>query len=78
MVQASKEDVARIRQHADDSKWLMENSDSIRQDLGGEYVAAYKKKIIDHDEDLVRLKKRVKDTPAVIQYIYREKPHMIL
>jgi hypothetical protein len=78
MIPASKEEVAKFRQHTDDSKWLMENYDDLRKNHAGEYVAAYKRQIIDHDRNLIRLNERVKDKPAVIQYVYREKPHLIL
>jgi hypothetical protein len=78
MVQASGEEVTRFTQLTDDSKWLTENYDRIKKDYGGEYVAVRKRKIFDHDEDLTKLRDRVKGAPAVIRYIYRKKPHLIL
>ncbi len=78
LVKRSKEEVAGLRQHAEDAKWLMENYENIRPEYGGQYVAAYAKHVVDHDKDLIRLKKRLKDMPAVIQYVYRQKPHLIL
>jgi hypothetical protein len=78
MVQASGEEVTRFGQLTDDSKWLMENYDQIKKDYGGEYVAVRKRQIIGHDEDLTKLRDKVKGAPAVIRYIYRKKPLLIL
>lgn len=78
MIQASEEEIARFRQHTDDSKWLAENYDRLKKQYGEEYVAVHKRQVIDHDENLVKLRDRVGSTPAVIRYIYTEKPHLIL
>jgi hypothetical protein len=78
MVQVSKREVARFSQLTDDSKWLTENYDRIKRTYGGQYVAVQKKRVVDHDENLTKLRDRVKGTPIVIRYIYREKPHLIL
>jgi hypothetical protein len=78
MVMTNESEAARFKQHTDDAKWLMRNYDLIRTQHGGEYVAVLNHQIIGHDRDLVRLKKNVKDASAVIQYVYKEKPHLIL
>lgn len=78
LVEVSGKEVAEFRQHADDAKWLMRNYDGLRKTYAGEYVAAYRQQIVDHDRDLVRLRDRVGGTPAVIQYVYKEKPELIL
>jgi hypothetical protein len=78
MVTMSKEEAARFKQHTDDTKWLMRNYDRIREQHGGEYVAILKQRIIGHDKDLFKLKKQVRNMSAVIQYVYKEKPHLIL
>jgi len=78
MVATDESEVTRFKQHADDTKWLMRNYDLIRAQYGAEYVAVRNQRIIDHDKDLIRLKKKVKDTSVVIQYVYKEKPHLIL
>lgn len=78
MVQASEEEVTRFGQLTEDSRWLMQNYDQVKEDYGGEYVAVRKRQVIDHDEVLTKLRDRVKGTLVVIRYIYREKPHLIL
>jgi len=78
LVQASKREVSRLEQLTDDSRWLTDNYDQVRKDHAGEYVAVHKGHVVDHDEDLVKLRDRVKGSPVVIRYIYREKPHLIL
>ena len=78
MVQASDEEVTRFGQLTDDSRWLTENYDKIKKDHGGEYVAVHKRRIVGHDEDLAKLRDRVKGVIVVIRYIYSEKPHLIL
>lgn len=78
LVQASKREVSRFGQLADDSRWLTENYDQVRKDYAGEYVAVHKEDVVDHDEDLIKLRDRVKGSPVVIRYIYRKKPHLIL
>jgi hypothetical protein len=78
MVVMTDEETTRFKQHTEDMKWLMRNCDNIRTQYGGEYVAVLNQRIIDHDRDLVRLKKRVKDATSVIQYVYKEKPFLIL
>jgi hypothetical protein len=78
MVQATDEEVTRFGQLADDSRWLTDNYDQIKKEYGGEYVAVRKRCVVDHDEDLAKLRDRVKGAIVVIRYIYREKPHLIL
>jgi hypothetical protein len=78
LVQAGKREVSRFGQLTDDSRWLTENYEQVRKDHAGEYVAVHKAHVVDHDEDLVKLRDRVKRSPVVIRYIYRKKPHLIL
>jgi hypothetical protein len=78
MVTMSKEEVARFKRHTDDTKWLMRNYDRVRAEYGGEYVAILNERIIGHDKDLIQLKKQVQNASVVIQYVYKEKPHLIL
>jgi hypothetical protein len=78
MVTMSKEEVARFKRHTDDTKWLMRNYDRVRAEYGGEYVAILNERIIGHDKDLIQLKKEVQNASVVIQYVYKEKPHLIL
>jgi len=78
MVTMSKEEAARFKRHTDDTKWLMRNYDRVRAQYGGEYVAILNERIIGHDKDLVQLKKQVQNMSVVIQYVYKEKPHLIL
>jgi hypothetical protein len=78
MITMSGEEAARFKQHTNDTKWLMRNYDGIRAQYGGEYVAILNQRIVGHDRDLIRLRKQVKNTSIVIQYVYKEKPHLIL
>jgi hypothetical protein len=56
----------------------MQNYDHYGATYGGRYVAVYKEQIVGDDKDLVRLTKRVGDKPVFIQYIYKERPELIL
>jgi len=78
MIQESKEEITHFRQRVDDSRWTIENYDDLRKRYGEEYIAVRNRQVIDHDEDLIKLRDRVRNTPAVIRYIYSEKPHLIL
>jgi len=76
VIAANEDEIAKFKRHTEDTKWLMKNYDNIRTQYGGEYVAVLNQQIIDHDGDLVKLKK--KHPSVVIQYVYKEKPHLIL
>lgn len=76
MTPANEDEIAKLNQHTEDTKWLMRNYDSIRVQYGGKYVVVLNQQIIDHGGDLVKLKK--KHPSDVILYVYKEKPHLIL
>ena len=75
---ANDDEIVKFKRHTEDTKWLMRNYDNIRTQYGGEYVVVRNQQILDHDKDLVRLKKRLNDNFTVIGYVYKEKPHLIL
>jgi len=78
IISIDQKQLEKYKQDSRDAKWLMENYDSYRSQHGGEYVAAHKEQIVDHDEDLMKLKERVKGKSVFIQSIYKEKPELIL
>jgi hypothetical protein len=78
IVNVDRKQLDKFKQDSKDAKWLMANYDHYRSQHGGEYVAVQKEQVIDHDKDLMKLKKRVKEKSAFIQFIYKEKPELIL
>jgi len=45
---------------AQDTVWLVNKYDELREQYPNEYVAAYKKRVIDHDRDMLALLERLK------------------
>ncbi len=45
---------------AQDTVWLVNKYDELREQYPNEYVAAYKKRVIDHDKDMLALLERLK------------------
>jgi hypothetical protein len=78
MVPINREELTRFRQHAADAKWLMLNYDKYRGQYGGKYVAVHKGKIVGHNRDLLKLKAKIGQINVFIQYVYKEKPELIL
>ncbi|MEM2965216.1 MAG: DUF5678 domain-containing protein [Candidatus Bathyarchaeia archaeon] len=81
-VDVQEEELTRLTRYEENAKWLTRSYDRYRQQYGGEYVAVDQQQILDHDRNLpklvARIKKQHKDKPIFIQYVYREKPRLIL
>ena len=75
-IEAKEDEIARLKRHIEDVKWVMDNSDNFRLQYGGQFVVVSNQQIIDHGRDFVNLKKKYPSD--VVQYIYKEKPHLIL
>jgi len=82
MVDVEESELNRLRQHSADAKWLMSKYDAYRDKYGDEYVAVNRGKVLDHDKDLIKLRDRVKKRYGLetvfIQYIYKQRPRLIL
>jgi len=63
-------------------EWLKKNYSSPVSKFSGEYAAVFERKIVDHDKDLGRLARRVREkypfNRVLVEYVSKEKVVLVL
>jgi hypothetical protein len=74
-------DEERAREFAEDVKWLHSNYNDLINTFNGQFVAIRNKTIIDHDENIDRLKEKLKqkgvETATILVEFIRDKRNQI-
>lgn len=70
--------------YEDSAKWLSKNYDRLKEKFNDEWVAVLDKTVIDHDPDLAKLVKRLKQhhsnvyNQIAVEYVTTEELNLIL
>ena len=74
--------VALFKEHDENWSWFEKHYDELVEKFDGEFVAVYKKRVIDHDKEMSPLMKRIEARclPAhvFVEFVSREKLTMVL
>ena len=77
-----REVLALFREHELNREWFEENHEKLVEKYDGKFIAIYKQGVVDFDEDVGRLMKRVekKYSPdrVSVEYVSKEKLQLIL
>ena len=76
-------EMRKLRKFDKDLDWFLENSEKLKKEYKGEYVAVKEQKIVDHDKDAKILLKRMKGkygdiSSLVVEYVNERKVEYIL
>ena len=83
VVVLERDDIKRIKKYEMNVRSLMSRYDELRRKYGDSHIAMQNNEIIDSDKDLRKLQSRLKRSGKpvssfIIQYIYKERPQIIL
>lgn len=71
-----------FKEHESNRKWFEENHESLVKSYNGNFIAIYKQKVVDFDEDVGRLMERVKKNYPLdrvsVEHVSKEKLQLIL
>jgi len=71
-----------FREHELNREWFEENREKLVEEYDGKFIAIYKRDVVDFDEDVGRLVKRVEEKYSPdrvsVEYVSKEKLQLIL
>lgn len=71
-----------FEEHDRNHEWFRERYEKLVEKFDGEFVAIYKRRVIDHDRDLDKLMERVERKYSIehvfLEYVTREKLVLVL
>jgi hypothetical protein len=60
-----EEEIKKLRQFNEDLRWFQDNYQDLKKRFRGEYVAVLHSKVIDHDKDLHKVLKRLREEKSL-------------